>query len=83
MKPAWFQMVWFVCLCGGWAATGGCGRPPPREFDEGEPSRWITEESQKRNDAMLKDHLIGYDTRGLPIYGVDENGNPVYSRDKN
>ena len=67
-------------LMAGW---DGCGPSEPPLYDDGDAARWITEESLKRNDAMLKDHVIGYDTRGLPIYGVDENGNPVYTRDKN
>lgn len=63
-------------------AVGGCGPgnvPAPGDDD---PSRRLVEESLRQQEAAEKEHLIGFDPRGLPIYGVDENGQPVYKRDK-
>lgn len=63
----------FVALGG---LVAGCGprRPPTQEQ--------LDEESRQRYEAAAKEHLIGHDSTGFPVYGVDEDGKPIYTRGK-
>ena len=64
------------------AGAVGCGPSrDPSPFDDDEPSRKALEESQRLYERAAKDHVIGYDSTGLPVYGVDEEGNPITRRD--
>ena len=67
---------------GGLGLLGGCGPSHDAGMDPNDPGRAALEESRQRHERATKEHLIGFDTRGLPIYGVDDEGNPVYKRDK-
>lgn len=70
-----------ILLCGlGFASGCGCGHQTTQ--DPNDPGRAVLDESRRLHDRATKEHLIGFDERGLPIYGVDAEGNPVYKRDK-
>ena len=61
----------------------GCG--PGRDstpYVDDDPSRDVVEESRRIYEKAAKEHLIGYDSTGFPVYGVDEEGKPIYKRDK-
>jgi len=78
-KPAMDILALWIAMAMGLAA--GCGpRPPPDPAGE-DPSRRLIDESLRRQEAAEKDHLIGNDHRGFPVYGVDDEGQPVYTRD--
>ena len=56
-----------------WSAAG-CGPrplPTPEQLDE---------ENRQHYETAEKEHLIGFDSRGLPVYGVDDEGKPIYKR---
>ena len=76
MKMDWTKTGWTLGLAVmAWLAAG-CGprRPPTQEQ--------LDEESRRRSEAAAKEHVIGYDPTGFPVYGVDEDGKPIYTRDK-
>ena len=61
-----------------WIAAGAAGCGPRSSSSANNPD----EESRKISEAARKDHLIGHDPAGQPVYGVDEEGKPIYKRDK-
>lgn len=67
---------WVLVLAAIVSTTVGCGprRPPTQEQ--------LDEENRMRYEAAEKEHLIGFDSTGFPVYGVDEEGKPIYERDK-
>ena len=72
----WTKIGWTLSLAAMGALAVGCGpRHPPTQEQ-------LDEESRQLIEAAEKEHLIGFDSTGFPVYGVDENGNPIYKRDK-
>lgn len=76
MNMAWTKPGWTLALVALGVLAAGCGprRPPTQEQ--------LDEESRQRSEAAAKEHLIGFDPTGFPVYGVDEDGKPIYTRDK-
>ena len=76
MKRNWTKIGWMLGLAVMGSLVAGCGprRPPTQEQ--------LDEESRRRNEAAEKEHLIGHESRGFPVYGVDEDGKPIYTSDK-
>lgn len=76
MNMDWTKIGWVLGLAAMGALAAGCGprRPPTQEQ--------LDEESRQRYEAAAKEHVIGYDPTGFPVYGVDEDGKPIYTRDK-
>lgn len=68
-------MLALLCVLAG---TAGCG--PARDPAQDDPNLETLEESRDLYDRAAKEHLIGHDTTGFPVYGVDEDGKPVYKR---
>lgn len=60
-------------LAGIAAWTAGCGQSSPCVSEE---------EKYQIEKPPGYDPIIGYDTTGFPVYGVDEDGNPIYKRPK-
>lgn len=73
---------WTVILLGWLGFASGCGCGPEATPDPNDPGRATLDKSRRLHERATKEHLIGFDDRGLPIYGVDAEGNPVYKRDK-
>ena len=69
LKRGWGLAVAVACL-GGW----GCG-------SKTEPA-YVDEDVDYIYEATREPHIIGHDTTGFPVYGVDENGQPVYKPEK-
>ena len=76
MKMDWTKIGWALGLAVLGSLAAGCGprRPPTQEQ--------LDEENRQRYEAAEKEHLIGHDPTGFPVYGVDEDGKPIYTRDK-
>lgn len=76
MKMDWTKIGWTLGFAAMGALAAGCGpRHPPTQEQ-------LDEESRQLNEAAEKEHLIGFDPTGFPVYGVDEDGKPIYKRDK-
>ena len=74
MNIAWTRRGSALGLAVLGSLAAGCGprRPPTQEQ--------LDEENRQRYEAAEKEHLIGFDSRGLPVYGVDDEGKPIYKR---
>jgi hypothetical protein len=57
-------------------ALAGCAKKRAATADE------IVAESLKRSEEAYREHVIGFDSKGLPVYAVDEEGRPVTNRKK-
>lgn len=69
MKSQWTMGLLAVAIAGIAAGTAGCGS---------EPAYVSEEDSYKIREEPGQDHIIGFDTTGFPVYGVDEDGKPIY-----
>ena len=76
MKTHVAKAGWALGLAALGALATGCGpRHPPTQEQ-------LDDENRQRYEAAEKEHLIGFDPTGFPVYSVDEDGKPVYTRDK-
>ena len=76
MKKQVAKAGWTLGLAALGALAAGCGpRHPPTQEQ-------LDDENRQRYEAAEKEHLIGFDPAGFPVYGVDADGKPIYTRDK-